>query len=113
MPENKEESAPNFAHYESKDLPVIKDTGIYAKIILGEAFGESSPVETLSNPLYIECRLEDGKSLQIPDEIEERNVYVLSGNLLIDGKRFDAGTMVVFLENAKVSVEAVGEVTFR
>lgn len=112
LPEDMEESEPDFAHYKSNDLPVIKDTGINVKIILGEAFGKSSNVKTLLNPLYVECRLEDGKSLQIPDNVEERSVYILSGSLLIEGKQFDAGTMIVFLENAKVSVQADGETNF-
>ena len=112
LPENAEESAPTFAHHISDDLPVVEADGSRVKIILGEAFGKKSGVETLSNPLYVECRLADKKRLQIPSQIEERSVYILSGALLIDGKRFEAGTMIVFLENAEVWVEAEGAAVF-
>ncbi|CAA9421183.1 MAG: Pirin [uncultured Pyrinomonadaceae bacterium] len=108
LPENAEESAPTFAHHKSDDLPVVEADGAQVKIILGEAFGKKSRVETLSNPLYVECRMADKKRVQIPAQIEERSVYILSGALLIDGKRFEAGTMVVFLENVEVWVEALG-----
>lgn len=112
LPENAEESAPTFAHYKSEDLPIVEADGSRAKIILGEAFGKKSTVETLSNPVYVECRLADKKRLQVPSQIEERSVYILNGALLIDGKRFEAGTMVVFLENPEVWVEAEGAAVF-
>lgn len=96
LPEKHEEAAPAFAHHAAEELPVVEAEGISVKIILGELFGIKSPVETFSNPVYAECRLQNAASLAIPADIEERSVYILNGALLIDGQRFESGTMIVF-----------------
>ena len=44
LPEDKEEMEPDFEHHKGAALPVITDTGTTARLILGTAFGETSPV---------------------------------------------------------------------
>lgn len=112
MPEDKEESDPAFVHHGRDELPEIDANGLWAKIILGEAFGKRSPVETMYNALYAECRLSDKEKLRLSDETEERSVYVLGGSLMIDGTRFDPGTMVVFAEGTEATVESDGPSRF-
>lgn len=109
LPEKYEETDPTFAHHAAVDLPVIETDGIRAKIILGELFGVKSPVETFSNPVYAECRLNDKTTVSIPANIEERSVYILSGSLLIDGLRFETGTMVVFESGKEALIAAEGD----
>jgi redox-sensitive bicupin YhaK (pirin superfamily) len=53
-----EEINPSFHHFDSGDLPVIEDGGIWARIIAGSAFGRESPVGMLSEWLYAEVMLE-------------------------------------------------------
>jgi hypothetical protein len=112
LPEKHEETAPAFAHHAAVELPVVEADGIRAKIILGEIFGEKSPVETFSNPVYAECRLRNKTSVSIPFGIEERSVYLLSGALLIDGRRFETGTMIVFEAGKEAVVEADTDALF-
>ena len=112
LPENQEEIAPSFAHYEAARLPVIEAEGVRLKLILGASFGIQSPVATLANPLYAECRLQNKARLSIPAQIEERSVYLLSGALLIDRQRFAAGTMIIFSTGKEAIVEAEGEALF-
>jgi redox-sensitive bicupin YhaK (pirin superfamily) len=106
LPEKHEETAPSFAHHTAQELPVIESGGVRAKIILGELFGEKSPVETLSNPVYAGCQLQHKATLSIPADIEQRSVYLLSGALLIDGQRFETGTMIVFEAGKEAIIEA-------
>src|SRR5207237_6011190 len=96
LPEKHEEIAPAFSHHASNELPEIDAEGFRGKIILGEIFGGKSPVATLSNPVYADCFLDANAVLQIPADVEERSVYILSGSLLIDNRRFETGTMIVF-----------------
>jgi hypothetical protein len=112
LPEKYEEIAPVFAHHTAEELPVVEADGARAKIILGEIFGEKSPVETLSNPVYAECFLQNKASLSVPAEIEDRSVYILSGALLISGQRFETGTMVVFEAGKEAIIEAASDARF-
>lgn len=112
LPEDMEESAPTFAHHSSIELPIIEDAGANLKIILGEIFGNKSPVAAASNPLYAECNLQNDSFLEIPADIEERAVYVLSGELEIDKQKFDAGNMIVFESGKNAEIKAVSDAKF-
>jgi redox-sensitive bicupin YhaK (pirin superfamily) len=110
LPEKQEEIEPAFAHHVAAELPEIEAEGFRGKIILGELFAEKSPVASLSaEPVYADCYLEAKARLQIPSKIEERSVYILSGALLIDGQRFETGTMVVFEAGKEAIVEAAAD----
>jgi redox-sensitive bicupin YhaK (pirin superfamily) len=81
------------------------------RLILGELFQETSPVKTLSNPVYAECRLAKGAELKLPETFEERSIYVLSGSLRIGNEEFGSGQMVVF-EIGKEAVIKAAEDSF-
>jgi len=108
LPERDEEIAPAFAHHKSFELPEIEAEGIWAKVILGEIFGAKSAVETLGEPVYADCRLQEKAVLQLPAAIEERSVYILSGAVRANGQDFIAGTMIVFEAGKTAEIVAAG-----
>lgn len=112
LPESLEESAPTFAHHSSAEFPVIENEGARMKVILGEIFNEKSPVAAVSNPLYVECDLQKNSYLKIPKNIEERSLYILSGQLEIDGQTFEAGNMIVFTAGKEAEIKSVGNTKF-
>ena len=112
LPESEEECEPAFAHHASRELPLFDDAGINAKVILGSFLGHTSPVATFADPVYAACRLEDGKTLELPNEIEERGVYILSGNLIADEQTFGPGNLVVFEAEKEAVVTAEGDAKF-
>ncbi len=95
LPEQDEECEPEFIHYAADELPRITFPGVQATLITGEAFGEQSPVKSYSRTLYLECRLEVGAELSLPDEEQELAVYVVEGGIIIDGARHGPGVMAV------------------
>jgi redox-sensitive bicupin YhaK (pirin superfamily) len=96
LPREHEETAPTFAHFGAKDLPVLEAAGARTRVIVGELFGAQSPVETFSEMFYAELDLAAGKSFTLPPEYTERAAYVAEGEILYDGKRYGAGQMLVF-----------------
>jgi redox-sensitive bicupin YhaK (pirin superfamily) len=96
LPREHEETAPAFAHFGAKDLPVIEDAGARTRVIVGELFGAHSPVVTFSEMFYAELDLKAGRSLVLQPEYSERAAYVAEGAVLYDGKRFEAGQLLVF-----------------
>ena len=101
LPREHEETAPAFAHFGAKDLPVIEDAGARTRVIVGELFGAQSPVETFSEMFYAELDLKAGRSFVLQPEYSERAAYVAEGAVLYDGKRFEAGQLLVFSSGAE------------
>src|ERR687897_609983 len=48
LPLGDEESAPDFAHHEAAELPVVEGEGKRVRLIAGSLYGARSPVRTLS-----------------------------------------------------------------
>src|SRR6476469_7777783 len=48
LPEKDEEDAPSFNNYKVEELPVFTDTGVWMRLIAGNAFGLSNDVRTHS-----------------------------------------------------------------
>lgn len=107
LPEALAEMDPSFAHYPSAELPEIKIDGSTIRVIMGEAFGRRSPVMTYSPMVYLECQLGEGASLPLPDTFEELGVYVVSGEIVIDGAKTAPGVLVVAEPGERLRIEAV------
>lgn len=95
LPEQDEETAPDFVHYAAGELPSIELPGARVTVIMGQAFGQQSPVRMYSRTLYLDCRLEAGAELVLPDAEQELALYVVEGSVLIEGESFAAGVMAV------------------
>ncbi len=104
LPKSDEETEPKFVHHPSTSLPEITDSGAHLKIIAGTAFGETSPVNVLSETLYVHAVLNAGASVKLPAEHPERAVYVVSGEITVDGTRLDAMQMGVLAEGKDVEI---------
>ncbi len=106
LPEAHEDMAPDFEHHKQAALPHLQDAGVSARLILGSAYGETSPVTMLSETFYLDVQLEPGASFPLPDDHEDRGVYVTQGSVEIAGDGFDEGRMMVFRPGDKLSVRA-------
>ncbi len=69
--------------------------GIRIRLIAGEGFCLKSPVPVLSPTLYAELNLQTATTLCVPDEHEQRALYVIEGDLLLDGEPVQARSLVV------------------
>lgn len=106
LPEEKEEDPAAFIHAGSGDLPLMEGEGKEVRLILGSAYGETAPVETPSEMFYLDAALEAHASIPLPDNHEDRGVYVLEGGVTVAGERFEAGRMMVFRPGDQVSLKA-------
>jgi redox-sensitive bicupin YhaK (pirin superfamily) len=66
-----------------------------------------SPVETLWDTIFAEAQLAAGASLPLDPAHEERAVYVVSGEVDVQGDRFAAGRLLVFRPGDRITVTAV------
>ncbi|WP_170790428.1 pirin family protein [Ruegeria lacuscaerulensis] len=106
LPEQHEDMAPDFEHHKQCALQHIQDTGVSARLILGSAYGASSPVNMLSETFYLDVQLDPGAAIPLPDDHEDRGVYVTQGSVEVAGDVFEAGRMMVFRPGDRLSVRA-------
>jgi redox-sensitive bicupin YhaK (pirin superfamily) len=95
LPAEHEEDAPSFVHTPASAIPVVTLPGATVRVLVGSAFGVSSPVATLSPTLYLAMELEAGALITIPDAAQERGIYSVDGALEVDGEALPAGEMLV------------------
>ncbi|MEM9060259.1 MAG: pirin family protein [Pseudomonadota bacterium] len=107
LPDAAEETAPLFQHVPSADLPVIEGDGKQVRLILGSAYGETAPVQTFSDMFYGDVALEAGAALPLPDDHEDRGLYVIEGTVKIGSDTFESGQMMVFRPGDRITVRAL------
>ena len=106
LPDDAEETAPAFQHVEADRLPVIEGEGKSVRLILGHAYGERAPVKTFSEMFYGDVILAAGARLPLPEDHEDRGIYVIEGTISVAGEDYAAGQMMVFRPGDRISVTA-------
>ncbi len=106
LPESHEDMEPTFEHHAREALPLITDDGISARLILGEAYGETAPATLYSEAFYLDVTLAPGARFPLPDNHEDRGLYITEGSVSIAGQTFGAMQMMVFRPGDKITVAA-------
>jgi redox-sensitive bicupin YhaK (pirin superfamily) len=106
LPEDREEAPPRFQHAPKAALPFLQGEGKEVRLILGSAYGERAPVEVASEMFYADAVLAPGAKLPLPDDHEDRGIYVVEGAIGVAGEDFAAGRMMVFRPGDRISVTA-------
>jgi len=107
LPEEFEEVEPAFYHTPAADIPSVDMNGVTIRVMMGSAFGMTSPVKIFSPNLYLEAEMKDGAIMDVP-EAEELGVYVVKGEAEIDGETAPINAMTVLNPSAQ-KIRAVGK----
>jgi hypothetical protein len=106
LPRDREDDTADFVHLPSTKLPELEGEGKTVKLILGNAWGEKVPLQMPSEVFYADARLDPDASMPLPDDHEDRGVYVLDGSVICAGETYEAGRMLVFRPGDRISVKA-------
>lgn len=106
LPEHLEDSQPSFHHAGANDAPLLQDTGLSVRVIMGNLYGATASVPTTSEMFYAEAFVDPGALLPLPDNQEDRAVYILSGAVQIGGDTHQAGRMLVFKPGDRIAIRA-------
>lgn len=109
LPQKNEDDPAAFLHAPASVLPELEGEGKQVRLILGNAWGETVPVATPSEVFYADATLAPGAAIPLPDEHEDRGIYILSGEVTVAGQTFTAGQMLVFRPGDRVSARAGGQ----
>ncbi len=95
LPREHEESAPTFQHVPAGSLPVVAGSGARVRVLVGQAFGVSSPVRVLHPTLYLDVELDAGARWELPALAAELALYTPFGPLEVNGEPLPQATMAV------------------
>ena len=94
LPVADEELPPSFSHTPSEAIPQLDLGGAQVRVLVGSAFGATSPVAVRSETLYLDMAFEAGDAFPLPPATE-RAVYVVEGAVELDGTPLAPQTMTV------------------
>ncbi len=106
LPESHEETDAAFEHHGEEALPFLQGEGKQVRLIIGNAYGERAPTKTFTEMFYADAILDAGASLPLPDNHEDRGIYVTQGSIDVAGDNFEAGQMMVFRPGDAITVKA-------
>jgi redox-sensitive bicupin YhaK (pirin superfamily) len=106
LPKAHEDAEPAFTHYPAALLPKIRMPGVEMRLIAGDAFGEKSPVSTMSRMFYLAAELDAGATLVLPPEHEERGVYLVQGDVLVSELSLPEKHLAFLPAGAAVRIQA-------
>jgi hypothetical protein len=96
LPEKDEEALPSFSNYTPEELPIFTETGVWMRLIAGDAYGLKNNVTTHSPLFYLHVVLNKDARFGLPKEHTERGIYIAKGNIEVAGNDYTAGQMLVF-----------------
>ncbi|HMB72978.1 MAG TPA: pirin family protein [Gammaproteobacteria bacterium] len=100
LPDADLEIDPVFIHYPASGIPEFVIAGCTVRLIIGNALGHESPVRSFVDTVYLECRAEAGRTFSMPSAVSELAIYVVDGEVDLDGQRLASGTMAVLTPGA-------------
>jgi hypothetical protein len=106
LPDSHEDMAPMFEHHSKGALPIIEDCGVSVRLILGNAYGKNAPARMFSETFYADVTLEAGRRLPMPDDHEDRGIYIVEGSISVAGQEFEASQMMVFRPGDRITIAA-------
>ncbi|RSZ59955.1 pirin family protein [Massilia atriviolacea] len=112
LPRAHEEDAPSFAHTPADAIPVERLDGALVRVLIGSAYGHTSPVATFSETLYLDITLDPGRSIELDNLPQEAAIYPVTGEIAIDGELLAPHTMACLDAGSGASVYAAAGAQF-
>jgi redox-sensitive bicupin YhaK (pirin superfamily) len=82
LPAAFEDQAPAFVHTPAGDIPALRVGDASVRVLIGQAFGKTSPVKTFSHTVYLDVALDAGGSFELP---------ALAAELALFARQLDRG----------------------
>ncbi|MFM5884661.1 MAG: pirin family protein [Novosphingobium sp.] len=102
LPDGAEDIAPAFETH--ADLPLIEDSCVSARVIMGSLWGRSAPTTQHAATIYAEIVLAPGGAIPIDSDADERAVMLVGGEAQIDGVPLDLYALAVLAPGAALSL---------
>jgi redox-sensitive bicupin YhaK (pirin superfamily) len=102
LPDGQEDCAPAFEAH--SDLPLIEDSCVSARVIMGTLWGRAAATTQHSATIYAEIVLAPGGAIPIDAEADERAVMLVGGEASVDGVALELYSLAVLAPGAAVTL---------
>ena len=107
LPPDREDGPPSFQHASAGQLPLLEDGGVSLRLVLGEWNSQRSPVALASPTFYAVATLEPGATLELETRFTERALYVVDGDVSLDGTALGKSELAILEPGAEGCVTAL------
>jgi redox-sensitive bicupin YhaK (pirin superfamily) len=110
LPTSEEEREASFQHVTEGNLPLLEGEGIRLRLTAGTLHGQRAPTKTFSDLFSADVTLRAGARFQVDAEHTERAVYVVTGEVEVEGQSgsFGADRLLVFKPGAEIVLRSAG-----
>ncbi|PCJ92858.1 MAG: hypothetical protein COA50_15120 [Flavobacteriaceae bacterium] len=105
LPKDKEEIAPRFDYYPSKDIPVWETGPLTFKLVAGKAFGKSAPLQGYSPLFMVDIYAQEATTLNLRGQIKGEVAFVIvKGSITDQNDKVEAGQMLISKTNEQCEI---------
>ena len=101
-----EEVEPEFVRIPAADIPALMVGDAAVRVLIGQAFGETSPVKTFAPTVYLDVQLTAGGAFELPPLAAELAVYSIDSDIEIDGAPLAAHTLALLAPSTTARITA-------
>ncbi|MBV7543873.1 pirin family protein [Acidovorax sp. sic0104] len=113
LPQAHEEAEPSFVHTPSAAIPEVRVGDATVRVLIGSAFGQTSPVATYSPTVYLDVQLPAGATLEIPALAQEMAVYAVDSPVQLNGEAVGAQLLAVMDAGQAMHLSVPGQAPAR
>lgn len=96
LPKALEEMDPEFQFVSSADVPTWKDGPLTIKLVAGNGFGQSSPLQGFSPLFMVDIHTEEETTLDLSDQLKGEVAFVIvKGSMTEQEEKVEAGQMLI------------------
>jgi redox-sensitive bicupin YhaK (pirin superfamily) len=96
IPAELEEMAPRFDYYPSSEIPSWTEGPLTFKLVAGNAFGRSAPLQGYSPLFMVDIYTEEETTISLKGQLEGEVAFVIvRGSITSDGEKVEAGQMLI------------------
>ncbi|MBN8500305.1 MAG: pirin family protein [Sphingomonadales bacterium] len=106
LPDGKEEIAPAFEAV--TDLPLVEDSCVSARVIMGSLWGVTAPTMQHSPTIYAEILLAPGGAIPLDPDADERAVMLIGGEASLDDQKLGLYELAVLAPGQALRLDSSG-----
>jgi redox-sensitive bicupin YhaK (pirin superfamily) len=106
LPTDHEEVEAAFIHTAARDIPSLTLESASVRVLIGSAFGMSSPVTTFQETLYLDVTARRGGSVELEPKNLERAVYSVDNDIVVDDLVVARGNFAILRAGAAAHITA-------
>jgi redox-sensitive bicupin YhaK (pirin superfamily) len=95
LPAIDEEVEPAFFHTPAELIPIWKEGGVTARVLIGNAYGLTSPVRAYAETLYLDIQIDPGAALTLASAQAERAIYSVDNAVTAGDEEVESHTLAV------------------